>query len=167
MVLAVRRPRTGFGGSDPNSTLYVSCRPCRRRKIMLKKPQTRHQSTMGMGLSGLGGVSPSRSPTPGQNINPRDVSRSSSIARPIYGIEMGDSDDSGYDSEDGLDFGDDDIPITGFAVATMTRNQEFHELFPTIPVDDYLIDGVSQRSLLVKYVLIIIQTMGAHYNEIS
>ena len=120
-----------------------------------------------MGLSGLGGVSPSRSPTPGQNINPRDVSRSSSIARPIYGIEMGDSDDSGYDSEDGLDFGDDDIPITGFAVATMTRNQEFHELFPTIPVDDYLIDGVSQRSLLVKYVLIIIQTMGAHYNEIS
>jgi hypothetical protein len=46
-----------------------------------------------------------------------------------------------YDSGDALSFNDDEIPITGFAVATMKRNQEFHELFPQVPGDDYLIDG--------------------------
>ena len=155
--------------------------------IMSKKPQTRHQSTMGMGLasalaaSGLGIVPPSHvmafSSTPGQSVNmplhknasamslgrstvsispvrskrsatgrPRDVSSaSSSTAQPVDGTVGSDSDDSDYDSGDALDFADDDIPITGFAVATMKRNQEFHELFPTIPADDYLIDGVSCR----------------------
>ena len=157
--------------------------------IMSKKPQTRHQSTMGMGLasalaaSGLGIVPPSHvmalSSTPGQSVNmplhkktsgmslgrstvsvspvrskrtttgrPRDVSNaSSSTTQPVDRPEGSDSDDSDYDSGDALDFGDDDIPITGFAVATMKRNQEFHELFPTIPTDDYLIDGVSFRPL--------------------
>jgi hypothetical protein len=153
--------------------------------IMSKKPQTRHQSTMGMGLasalaaSGLGIVPPSHvmalSPTPAPVANmplhkrtsatslgrstasgspvrsrrsttarPRDVSNASiSTAQPVDGPEGSNSEDSDYDSADALDFGDDDIPITGFAVATMKRNQEFHDLFPTIPPDDYLIDGMS------------------------
>lgn len=152
--------------------------------IMSKKPQTRHQSTMGMGLasalaaSGLGIVPPSHvmalSPTPSQGVNmplhkktsatslgqstasvspvrskrtttgrPRDISNASnSTAQAVGGTEGSNSEDSDYDSTDALDFGDDDIPITGFAVATMKRNQEFHDLFPTIPADDYLIDGV-------------------------
>jgi hypothetical protein len=152
--------------------------------IMSKKPQTRHQSTMGMGLasalaaSGLGVIPPSHvmalSPPPPQGISmplhknasatslgrstvstsphrsrrtttgrPREVSNASSTSRRVGGTEGSNSEDSDYDSTDALDFGDDDIPITGFAVATMKRNQEFHELFPTIPGDDYLIDGVS------------------------
>ena len=151
--------------------------------ILSKKPQTRHQSTMGMGLasalaaSGLGIVPPSHvmalSPTPSQGGNmpvhkktsatslgrstasvspvrsrrhatgrPREVSNASSSTAQ-RATEGSNSEDSDYDSTDALDFGDDDIPITGFAVATMKRNQEFHELFPTIPTDDYLIDGVS------------------------
>lgn len=32
--------------------------------------------------------------------------------------------------------------ITGFAVASSKRNAEFHSLFPEVPQDDYLIDGV-------------------------
>ena len=151
--------------------------------IMSKKPQTRHQSTMGMGLasalaaSGLGIIPPSHvmalAPTPSQGVNmslhkktsatslgrstasgspvrsrrhatgrPREVSNASSSTAQ-RATEGSNSEDSDYDSTDALDFGDDDIPITGFAVATMKRNQEFHELFPTIPTDDYLIDGVS------------------------
>ena len=150
-----------------------------------KKPQTRHQSTMGMGLasalaaSGLGVIPPAHvmalSSTPSQSVNmpvhkktsatslgrstasvspvrsrrhatgrPREVSNASSTTtQRVGGTEGSNSEDSDYDSNDGLDFGDDDIPITGFAVATMKRNQEFHDLFPTIPTDDYLIDGVS------------------------
>jgi hypothetical protein len=50
-------------------------------------------------------------------------------------------DSEDYDSGDALSFNDDEIPITGFAVATMKRNQDFHELFPQVPSDDYLIDG--------------------------
>ena len=52
------------------------------------------------------------------------------------------SDDMDSDSEDALDFGDDDIPVTGFAVASVKRNADFHELFPSVPEGDYLIEGM-------------------------
>lgn len=64
---------------------------------------------------------------------------SSSVA--AGSVDLSGSDSEGYDSGDALSFGDEEIPITGFAVATMKRNQEFHEIFPNVPVDDYLIDG--------------------------
>lgn len=51
-----------------------------------------------------------------------------------------DSDESEDDLMD-LDLGEDDIPVTGFAVASNKRNADFHELFPTIPEGDYLIEG--------------------------
>ena len=60
----------------------------------------------------------------------------------------GSSDESG--PEDGLELDlheGMDIPVTGFAVASNKRNADFHELFPTIPEEDYLIEGAS-RSLL-------------------
>ena len=50
--------------------------------------------------------------------------------------------DEGSGSEGRLSLGDDIIPpqITGFAVASNKRNAEFHELFPDVPEDDYLIE---------------------------
>ena len=42
---------------------------------------------------------------------------------------------------DDLGLDEDDIPVTGFAVASARRNQEFHEMFPSIPEGDYLIEG--------------------------
>ena len=64
--------------------------------------------------------------------------------RPEYysGLE-GSSDDDGSGSEldSDLELGDDDIPVTGFAVASNKRNADFHELFPTVPEGDYLIEG--------------------------
>jgi hypothetical protein len=50
-----------------------------------------------------------------------------------------DGDDSG--SEDELDLHE-DIPVTGFAVASNKRNADFHELFSSIPEGDYLIEGM-------------------------
>lgn len=35
-----------------------------------------------------------------------------------------------------------DMPVTGFAVASNKRNADFHELFPSIPEGDYLIEGM-------------------------
>jgi len=68
--------------------------------------------------------------------------------RPDYysGLEDGSSDEdgSGSDLSDDEDLeGDelDDIPVTGFAVASNRRNADFHELFPTVPEGDYLIEG--------------------------
>ncbi|KAF7978032.1 hypothetical protein HWV62_1915 [Athelia sp. TMB] len=64
------------------------------------------------------------------------------------------SDESG--SEDGLDLDlreDMDIPVTGFAVASNKRNADFHELFPTIPEGDYLIEDYGcalQREILIQ-----------------
>lgn len=43
--------------------------------------------------------------------------------------------DAEYDYDNRL------IPVTGFAVAGTKRNQDFHELFPTVPEGDYLIEG--------------------------
>ena len=53
--------------------------------------------------------------------------------------DMSGSDLSGVDDE----YGDDLIPVTGFAVASTKRNQDFHEMFPTVPEGDYLIEGWS------------------------
>jgi hypothetical protein len=50
------------------------------------------------------------------------------------------------DSEDELDL-DDDIPVTGFAVASTRRNIEFHEMFSAVPEGDYLIEGEEVRAV--------------------
>ncbi|OCH89730.1 GRAM-domain-containing protein [Obba rivulosa] len=47
----------------------------------------------------------------------------------------------------------DDIPVTGFAVASNKRNQDFHELFPSVPDGDYLIEDYGcalQREILIQ-----------------
>ncbi|KAH7101443.1 hypothetical protein BKA62DRAFT_703829 [Auriculariales sp. MPI-PUGE-AT-0066] len=47
----------------------------------------------------------------------------------------------------------DAIPVTGFAVASSKRNIEFHEMFPQVPPDDYLIEDYGcalQREILVQ-----------------
>lgn len=65
--------------------------------------------------------------------------------RPEYYSGLGgssDEDGSGSDLDsDDLELGDDNIPVTGFAVASNKRNADFHELFPTVPEGDYLIEG--------------------------
>ena len=40
-----------------------------------------------------------------------------------------------------LELTEEDIPVTGFAVASNKRNADFHELFHNIPDGDYLIEG--------------------------
>ena len=95
--------------------------------------------------------------------------------RPGYysGLEESSSDDSGgTDSEDDLmdlDLGEDDIPVTGFAVASNRRNADFHELFPNVPEGDYLIDGESLLRLEGNAQLTAVdrQITGAHYRERS
>ncbi|TCD64740.1 hypothetical protein EIP91_003662 [Steccherinum ochraceum] len=62
----------------------------------------------------------------------------------------------GSDSEGGLhdlDLDADDIPVTGFAVASNMRNQEFHKMFQGIPEGDYLIEDYGcalQREILIQ-----------------
>ena len=49
------------------------------------------------------------------------------------GLEGSPADEgNGSDLDSDLELGDDDIPVTGFAVASNKRNANFHELFPTI-----------------------------------
>ncbi|KIK34900.1 hypothetical protein CY34DRAFT_110104 [Suillus luteus UH-Slu-Lm8-n1] len=55
-------------------------------------------------------------------------------------------------SDDELDICE-DIPVTGFAVASSKRNADFHELFPSIPEGDYLIEDYGcalQREILIQ-----------------
>lgn len=60
-------------------------------------------------------------------------------------MESGSGDSDGSDDEglDDLNLDADDIPVTGFAVASNMRNQEFHKMFQGIPEGDYLIEGAS------------------------
>jgi len=56
----------------------------------------------------------------------------------------GESDEESEDDPlNDIEYEEDEIPVTGFAVASSRRNQEFHELFTTIPAEDYLIEGAS------------------------
>jgi hypothetical protein len=60
------------------------------------------------------------------------------------GVEGNTTDENDSESEDDLmdlELTEDDIPVTGFAVASNKRNADFHELFPNIPEGDYLIEG--------------------------
>ncbi|RPD82737.1 hypothetical protein L226DRAFT_541858 [Lentinus tigrinus ALCF2SS1-7] len=64
-----------------------------------------------------------------------------------------DSDLDGSDESDDLDLDPEDIPVTGFAVASNKRNQDFHELFPSVPEGDYLIEDYGcalQREILIQ-----------------
>lgn len=47
-------------------------------------------------------------------------------------------DDEEDDSSSDLD---DDLPVTGFAVASNRRNADFHAMFPSVDEGDYLIEG--------------------------
>ena len=147
MGLASALAASGLGIVPPSHVMALSSTPGQSVNMPL------HKKTSGMSLGrSTASTSPVRSRRSATG-RPRDLSNASiSTAQPVDGTEGSGEDDSDYDSGDALDFGDDDIPITGFAVATMKRNQDFHDLFPTIPADDYLIDGVSFRPLFVEYI---------------
>jgi hypothetical protein len=69
------------------------------------------------------------------------------------GVEGNSTDGNGSGSEDDLmdlELTEDDIPVTGFAVASNKRNADFHELFPNIPEGDYLIEGEQMSSLRIS-----------------
>ncbi|KXN85745.1 hypothetical protein AN958_10928 [Leucoagaricus sp. SymC.cos] len=62
------------------------------------------------------------------------------------------SDEESADDESMLDEIE-DMPVTGFAVASNKRNADFHELFPNIPEGDYLIEDYGcalQREILIQ-----------------
>ncbi|KAF9443274.1 hypothetical protein P691DRAFT_809200 [Macrolepiota fuliginosa MF-IS2] len=74
--------------------------------------------------------------------------------KPDYysGLEASSDDDASAESESILDEME-DIPVTGFAVASNKRNADFHELFPNIPEGDYLIEDYGcalQREILIQ-----------------
>lgn len=92
------------------------------------------------GYRSRGSVDRARSPARSQHTTlsyaGSDVSDRDSFVSGIGG---------GSDDDDDLDL--DDIPVTGFAVASARRNQEFHELFPSIPRIGHIL-------LIVKCLLI-------------
>jgi hypothetical protein len=95
--------------------------------------------------------SPSR-PVSSELRNPNSPYQTSQPSTGSQIIASGDEsetdDDTGYDSPD-LDLNVDDIPVTGFAVASNKRNADFHELFPSVPEGDYLIEGDLFRSIII------------------
>jgi len=59
-----------------------------------------------------------------------------------YQTESSGSDEEGSESDDESEA---EIPVTGFAVTGNKRNMDFHELFPSVPEGDYLIEGAHYR----------------------
>jgi hypothetical protein len=85
------------------------------------------------------------------------VNGDESLTRPDYysalelDVDTSSDDMSGSELSGGDDdYGDDLIPVTGFAVASTKRNQDFHELFPTVPEGDYLIEGGLSRLVILS-----------------
>jgi len=115
-----------------------------------------HRKTSQGSTRPLSSPKPSRTPSARTHTstNSLDLVRSrtsleydSASSRSLSGAS---SDEGGEDEDDmHLDLREDDIPVTGFAVASSKRNADFHELFKTIPEGDYLIEG---RPLVVVWV---------------
>ncbi|KAI5120801.1 hypothetical protein M0805_002428 [Coniferiporia weirii] len=102
-----------------------------------------------------GGGSAYRSPNAGRtrsrggsgSVSMRDVADANGSTN---GDQFYSDDSSG--SEDELDL-EDDIPVTGFAVASNKRNADFHEMFQQVPEGDYLIEDYGcalQREILIQ-----------------
>jgi hypothetical protein len=110
----------------------------------------------GAGLNASPPLGPQSSPPRKPNARPGHVPRTSieNILHPRRGSlnspgrasdeQEGYPEDTDeiYESPDALSFDEDDMPVTGFAVASSKRNADFHELFPDIEEGDYLIEGI-------------------------
>lgn len=87
---------------------------------------------------------------PGMDLSDGDMSTYGGMGA------SGDEDDDELDDEDDqllADLRADDIPVTGFAVASNKRNADFHDLFPNVPEGDYLIEDYGcalQREILIQ-----------------
>ncbi|KDQ30012.1 hypothetical protein PLEOSDRAFT_154728 [Pleurotus ostreatus PC15] len=99
---------------------------------------------------------PNTTRRPSLSVNSEHNSDAYGDERADYSGLGEDSSDEDSDSEDGvnnLDIGEDDLPVTGFAVASNKRNADFHELFSSIPYGDYLIEDYGcalQREILIQ-----------------
>ncbi|EMD32667.1 hypothetical protein CERSUDRAFT_118693 [Gelatoporia subvermispora B] len=138
---------------------------------MPRSPQRKPTNNLASALaaSGLAMVNPGMTPNGSANDRPRRPttpqsgrvrSRRSSTS---YGGDMSDR-ESFHSGQDGLESDDEDeglldeldtndIPVTGFAVASNKRNQDFHDLFPSVPDGDYLIEDYGcalQREILIQ-----------------
>ncbi|KAF8079145.1 hypothetical protein FPV67DRAFT_1403562 [Lyophyllum atratum] len=121
---------------------------------------SRHVKNKSLEMSPRSSKSSARSPPRRGSISIHSDNNSEYYGddRPDYysGLEEGSSDEDGSSSEDdlmNLDLGEDDIPVTGFAVASNKRNADFHELFSSVPEGDYLIDDYGcalQREILIQ-----------------
>lgn len=77
------------------------------------------------------------------------------VADYYSGLEEDSSEDSDDDSSSRnlLDLDLEEHAVTGFAVASNKRNSDFHELFPSVPETDYLIEDYGcalQREILIQ-----------------
>jgi hypothetical protein len=130
-------------------------------------------SSINGGSAGRHNISAAHAPRPSLDLTPNGAEgpegrprvRSISSQGSHAGTEESTFDDED-DSDDELDL-DDDIPVTGFAVASTRRNIEFHEMFPTVPEGDYLIEGkTTTRKVYCAWLMRnIFQTTDVHLPE--
>ncbi|KAI6136118.1 hypothetical protein F5141DRAFT_1185197 [Pisolithus sp. B1] len=107
-------------------------------------------------MSGKNAASASVYSMPG-TINAGNGPRQISLSKSDFSDKQYQTDSSestgGSESDDELDLNEENIPVTGFAVASNKRNADFHELFPNIPEGDYLIEDYGcalQREILIQ-----------------
>ncbi|KZT51598.1 hypothetical protein CALCODRAFT_503310 [Calocera cornea HHB12733] len=91
--------------------------------------------------------------SPTNSLRPPSSRHYRTRSQSLSGSEDGDDDDLSPDALS-MELEDEDIPsITGFAVASMKRQQDFHDLFPEVGQDDYLIEDYGcalQREILIQ-----------------
>ena len=87
-------------------------------------------------------ATPSRRRATAASINSDNNSENNPEGPDYFDLDADSSIGDRSDDETDIEL-DNNIPVTGFAVASNKRNADFHELFPSIPEGDYLIEGES------------------------
>lgn len=129
-VSTARKASTGSPPRSPKGSLIGHA----RGKSSEFSPNSTKSKRSPSGRSGAGRASVSVQSDNASEYYPDD--------RPDYysGLDESSDEDECSETESMLDEME-DMPVTGFAVASNKRNADFHELFANVPEGDYLIEG--------------------------
>lgn len=136
-----RKPTAGLAGAIAASGLMMA-NPVGSQSLVQFMPPVPNSPPRSQPQSPRPSLQGNRSRVVSNGSRVRSRAGSSSVNMVEEQGVNGDQTDASSDSyEDGLDI-DEEIPVTGFAVASNKRNADFHEMFPQVPEGDYLIEGI-------------------------
>lgn len=145
-------PAGGIAGALAASGMAIA-HPASMGQLVPPMPQIRRTPSQASVLSTSSGGGGADANGRRESITETGTARGRHFQAQLHAPRASETDISLSGSEDDRLIDEDAMPVTGFAVASSKRNADFHDLFPQIAADDYLIEDYGcalQREILVQ-----------------